>query len=157
MALLKTMGCIGLCALTLGVGMGQVQAADEPANIVKYRKAVMRAIGGHMAALSAVAKGEISFSEKTAGHAHALHEMSKDLTALFPEGTDYETVGDTDVLPEIWTQWADFEAAAQSFEDESAKLAEFAESGDAAGFSAQIAQVGINGCSKCHDGYRYKK
>ena len=32
-------------------------AADEPSNLIKYRQAIMKAIGGHMGALGAVAKG----------------------------------------------------------------------------------------------------
>lgn len=154
---LKKVGCVGFCLLALGFGVQPASAADDPASLVKYRKAIMKAIGGHMGALAAVAKGEVSFSDEAVGHAHAINEMSKNLLRLFPEGSDYDSVGDTDALPAVWEQWANFEAAAKAFQDESAKMAEAAKSGDAAAFGQQVGALGRNGCGNCHDTFRYKK
>ena len=132
-------------------------AADEPSNLIKYRKAIMQAIGGHMGALGAVAKGEVSFTDESVGHAHAINEMSKNLLRLFPEGSGYEADKKTNALPEVWEQWADFEAAAKALQDESAKMLAVAESGDAAAFGQQVGALGRNGCTNCHDTFRYKE
>lgn len=130
-------------------------AADEPSNLIKYRQAIMKAIGGHMGALGAVAKGEVSFADEVVGHAHAINEMSKNLLRLFPEGSGYEVDKKTNALPAIWERWADFEAAVKALQDESAKMITVAESGDAAAFGQQVGALGRDGCTNCHDTFRY--
>lgn len=144
-------------AIALAFGALPASAADEPSNLIKYRKAVMTAIGGHMASLSAVAKGEVSFTDEAVSHARAINDMSQNLLRLFPVGSGYEADSKTDVLPAVWEQWADFQNAVKLFQDESAKMVAAAESGDAAAFGQQIGALGRNGCSNCHDTYRYKK
>ena len=149
-----TLGCLAIAAV---VATAPASAADEPSNLIKYRKAVMTAIGGHMGALGAMAKGEVSFTDEAALHARAINEMSQNLLRLFPEGSGYEADKKTNALPAVWEQWADFESAAKSLEEESAKLVAVAESGDAAAIGQQVGALGRNGCSKCHDTFRYKE
>ena len=148
---------VALGVLAISLIAQQAVAADDPVSLVKYRKAIMKAIGGHMGALAAVAKGEVSFTDESVGHAHAINEMSKNLLRLFPEGSGYETVKDTNALPEVWTQWANFESAAKAMQDESARMVEAAKSGDAAAFGQQVGALGRNGCANCHDTFRYEK
>lgn len=147
----------GLLAATLGATAAF--AADEPANVIKYRQAFMKANGAHITMIAAVVKGEISWTDELAGHAHAMHEQSKHLLRLFPEGT---AKGDTEVksaaLPVIWEKWSDFEAAAKTFEEESGKLVEVIDGGgDQAAIGAQLGALGKNGCSGCHDTFREKQ
>ena len=145
----------GLLAATLGAA---AFAADEPANIVKYRQAFMKANGAHITMISAVVKGEVSWTDELAGHAHALHEQSQHLLRLFPEGTGKD---DTEVksaaLPVIWERWDEFQQAAQAFEQESAKLVEVAESGDQTAIAQQLGAMGQEGCSNCHETFREKQ
>ena len=133
-------------------------AADEPANVIKYRQALMKANGAHITMIAAVVKGEVSWTDELAGNAHALHEQSKNLLRLFPEGSGK---GDTDVksvaLPVIWEQWSKFEQAANTFEAESAKLVEAVESGDQAAIAQQVGALGKNGCGGCHETFREKQ
>jgi cytochrome c556 len=143
--------------LAIAFGAAPALAADEPSNLIKYRKATMTAIGGHMGALGAMAKGEVSFTDEAVLHARAINEMSQNLLRLFPEGSGYEVDKKTNALPAIWERWADFEAAVKSLQDESAKMAAVAESGDAAAFREQIGALGRDGCSNCHDDFRYKE
>ncbi len=132
-------------------------AADEPANIIKYRQAFMKANGAHITMIAAVVKGEVSWNDELVGHAHAMHEQSKHLLRLFPEGTGKD---DTEVkstaLPAIWEKWSEFEQAAQAFEAESGKLVEVAESGDMAALGAQLGALGKQGCGGCHESFREK-
>lgn len=147
-------------AILLASSLGAAAfAADEPANVIKYRQAFMKANGAHITMIAAVMKGEISWTDELAGHAHAMHEQSKHLLRLFPEGTGK---GDTEVestaLPVIWEKWSDFETAANTFQEESGKLVEVIDGGgDPAAIGAQLGALGKNGCSGCHDTFREKK
>ena len=77
--------------LATGLGAAVAFAADEPANVVKYRKAFMDANGAHITMIAAVVKGEVSLTDEVPAHAQALAEQGKLLSAnlqkLFPEGT----------------------------------------------------------------------
>jgi cytochrome c556 len=145
----------GLLVTTAGAA---AFAADEPANIIKYRQALMKANSAHITMIAAVVKGEVSWTDELAGNAHSLHEQSKNLLRLFPEGSGK---GDTDVesvaLPVIWEKWGQFEAAATAFETESAKLVEAVESGDQAAIARQLGVVGKQGCGNCHETFREKQ
>ena len=142
----------GLLAATLGAA---AFAADEPANIVKYRQAFMRANGAHITMVSAMVKDEVSWDDELVGHAHAMHEQSQNLLRLFPEGTGKGDVEvETRALPVIWERWDEFQQAAQAFEQESAKLVEAAESGDHAAVAQQLAALGKQGCGTCHETFR---
>ena len=148
-----------LLAATLGA---VAYAADEPVNIVKYRKAFMDANGAHISMIAAVVKGEVSFTGDVATNARALAEQGKLLTAnleqLFPEGTAKgETAEKSAALPTIWERWDEFQQAAQAFEQESAKLVEAAESGDQMAFAQQLGALGKQGCGNCHETFREKQ
>ena len=145
----------GLLAAALGTA---AFAADEPANIIKYRQAYMQANGAHITMIAAMVKDEVSWDDELVGHAHALHEQSQNLLRLFPENTGK---GDTEVksvaLPVIWERWDEFQQAAEAFEQESAKLVEVAESGDSAAIAQQLGALGKQGCGNCHETFREKE
>jgi cytochrome c556 len=145
----------GLLATSLGAA---AFAADEPANIIKYRQAFMKANSAHLTMIAAVVKGEVSWTDELEDHAEALHEQSEYLLRLFPEGSGK---GDTDVqsaaLPVIWEQWSKFEESANTFGAESGKLVEAVESGDQAAIAQQVAALGKNGCGGCHETFREKQ
>lgn len=154
--------CVAAAAGLLATTMGAAAfAADEPVNVVKYRKAFMGANGAHITMIAAVVKGEVSFGD-IATNAQALAEQGKLLTAnleqLFPEGTAKGETGEKSAaLPAIWEKWSEFEQAAQKFEEESAKFAETAAGGDQTAIAQQLAALGKNGCSGCHDDFREEK
>ena len=148
----------GLLATAMGAA---AFAADEPVNIVKYRKAFMDANGAHITMIAAVVKGEVSFTGDIAANAQALAEQGKLLTAnlkqLFPEGTAKgETAEKSAALPAIWEKWAEFEQAAQKFEEESAKFAQVAAGGDMAAIGPALGAFGKQGCGACHETFREK-
>ena len=153
-------GRIAAATLVLATGLGAAVAfaADEPANIIKYRQNYMKANGGHIAMVAAMVKGEVSWTDELPGHAQALHEQSKHLLRLFPESTGK---GDTEVqsaaLPVIWERWSEFEQKAKEFEAESAKLVEVAGGGDMAAIGQQLGALGTKGCGGCHETFREKK
>ena len=144
-------------ATFVGAGMmGAAVAEGSAEGVIKYRKAQMKALGGHMGAIAGIAKGEVTFTEDLAGHAHAINEIAKTLAKSFPEGTGPDA-GDTAALATIWEQPDDFTAAIKALEDESAKLIEVAGGGDPAATGAQVGALGKNGCGTCHETFRKKK
>jgi cytochrome c556 len=154
--------CAAAAAGLLATAMGAAAfAADEPVNVVKYRKAFMDANGAHITMIAAVVKGEVSFGD-IATNAQALAEQGKLLTAnleqLFPEGTAKGETGEKSAaLPVIWERWDEFQQAAESFEQESAKLVEAAEGGDQTAIAQQLAALGKEGCGNCHETFREKQ
>ncbi len=144
----------GALAVVLGLGASIGHAVDEPANLVKYRQATMRAIGGHTAAIGSVVKGETSFTDEVAIHARAINELSQNLLRLFPEGSGEETGEKTRALPVIWDRWHDFETVVTTLQEQSAKLREAAESNDMDAVRREFAVLGKEGCTACHDTFR---
>ena len=132
------------------------QAADEPSELIKYRKATMAAIGAHMGAIAMAVKGDVSFTDEIAVHASAINAMSQNLLRLFPAGTGPEA-GNTEALATIWERPEEFAAAIKALQDESAQLAVVAETGDMAAIGPQTGKLGNEGCGNCHQTFRAKQ
>jgi cytochrome c556 len=151
---------IGTMLVLMTMGSTLAFAADEPANLVKYRQNFMKGNSAHLGMIAALVKGEVSLTDELAPNAAALAEMGKMLSAnlqqLFPEGTDKTAGLETAALPAIWEKWSDFEQVAMRFQEETAKLAEVAEAGDTAAIGQQVGVVGKEGCGACHETFREK-
>jgi cytochrome c556 len=139
------------------LGATVVSAADEPENIVKYRKATMGANAAHMGMIAAALKGEVSWTDEIAVHAHAVNEMSKNLARLFPPGTGKDDGLDSRALVVIWEEPDDFAAQIATFQETTAALAEAADGGDMAAIGQALGAVGKDGCGACHETYREKR
>lgn len=88
--------------------------------------------------------------------ARALERWTKVLPTLFPTGTEPgSTSAETHALPVIWTDRAGFEKAAADYQAAADKLATLAQSGDSAGFSAQLNDLS-KACDACHEKYKAK-
>ena len=78
------------------------------------------------------------------------------IPTLFPAGTSTDELGDkTHALPAIWQQMDSFKADAANLGTQAGKLAEAAQGGDMAAFSAQFAAMG-KACGTCHTDFRAK-
>lgn len=145
--------------LTLGAVMGAVMiaaplaaaSADEAA--IKYRKASMRILGGHMGSMAAIAKKQVPHAAHFSVHAKGLAETAALMGDLFPEGSGD---GETEALPAIWSDPEGFKKAVDMMRDSSAKLAEATASGDQDAVMAAFGAVGKS-CKGCHDNFRKKK
>lgn len=126
--------------------------AEEPEDYIKYRQAMMKAIGGHMGASTQIVRGKVSPAGHLAMHADALAELTQQLTQLFPEGSDF---GETKAKVEIWENWAKFEEAANNTQRTTAAFAAAVASGDADGIAAAHKDVG-KACKGCHEDFRQK-
>ncbi|MEQ1508053.1 MAG: cytochrome c [Myxococcota bacterium] len=143
-----------LLALTLLLAPAALSAPPTPAASVKYRHAVMEALGGHMAATAMIVKGESDRSQDLVMHATALHDLSTSIASLFPDGTGPGAPGiETDAKAEIWTKKTEFAAAAKKLETESAKLLEAAKKNDPVSLKAALGATG-GACGDCHDAFK---
>ena len=88
-------------AVAFGVLAGAVAyAADDPKQVVKYRKSVMKAQLAHFQAIKAIVRGKVGFTGQLANHAMALELTGRGLTDLFPAGTGPDKMK-TRAKPEI--------------------------------------------------------
>lgn len=136
-------------ALCLIGAVATASAQDEGAN----RESAMKKIGGSMAAMAAIAKGEKPYDAETVkASLTTISESIKAFPGYFPAGSEQAS---DESSPKIWEDKAGFEAAA-------AKLA-----GDADALLAQLPadQAAVGGalgtlgqdCAACHQTYRLKK
>ena len=85
----------------MGAAAPGVMAADEPANVAKYRAGMMKTMSGHMGAIGAVLKGEVSFGGHVQRHANAIRDIAARAGDLLPEGSG---TPERRAKPEIWQQ-----------------------------------------------------
>lgn len=144
-------GCVLLAgAVTLfSTAAGPAAHADSSAD-VKYRQAVMKALGNHMGSIAAIAKGEVGHAGHMAGHVAAIDALASMTGDVFPEGSGGDA---TRAKDEIWRDTAGFEAAVAAFRVAAAKLLEAAEAGDAGAVGAALGGVGRT-CGGCHKAFR---
>jgi cytochrome c556 len=147
---------IGVLAVGLALGIAAQAMADTPENLVKYRKSVMKAIGGHMGSIAAVVKGEVGFTGHVAGHARGIKDMSLIVPDIFPANSGPMDVADTGALAEIWEQPEKFKQVVSDFQDAAAKFAAVAEGGDMNAIGDGLGALGKT-CGGCHKPFRKKQ
>jgi cytochrome c556 len=119
---------------------------------VKYRQGVMQVQGFHLGRITGMANGRIPFDAKLAAQdAQVVATVSKLPFLAFGDGTD--KVAGSRAKPEIWTERAKFEAAAQKYQDEAVKLNAAAQTGNLDAIKAAVGAVGQS-CKACHDAYQ---
>lgn len=86
--------------------------------------------------------------------AASLAKWAKALPGMFPPGTGAgETPAETQALPIIWRDRANFDRAAAFYAAATAKLAALAAANDTAGFTKQLEEVN-QACGACHARYK---
>lgn len=142
---------LALIATLLITGTAQVQA-EEAENYIKYRQAMMKAIGGHTGAISQIMRGKVAPEGDLLMHSLALAALNRNLTRLFPEGSDF---GETKAKEAVWSDWAKFEQAAAEAKQATADLAAKAAGGDRRQIANAWKAVGKS-CKGCHKEFREK-
>lgn len=125
-------------------------SAAEPENVIKYRKNVMKAIGGHTSAAAAIVQGKVDYKAHLAEHARALQALAKDIPALFPKDSDF---GDTNAKDEVWSKRAEFEKAASNAKTKVEAFAKAVKGGKQDAIVASFKDMG-EGCKGCHKDFR---
>lgn len=143
----------GIAVASLGLTLvliTRAQAQDDEAFIL-YRQKVMASNGAHSGAIGDILKNKLAYqSLHIVNHAKAINLNS----ALIEEAFKKEvTDGKTDAKPDIWKDRDKFVAAAKALGEESAKLAEVAQSGNMEAIDAQVKKLSES-CTGCHRSFR---
>lgn len=137
--------------VTLAAGSVTLMAQSAPAEVVKAREDLMKSLWrGYYRDMSQAAKGEGDFQAVAVKATQATEQLKKFVT-LFPQGSGRDAVPTTRAKPEIWTQRAEFEAAANTLAKETAAFGDAAKSGNVEAMKAQWAKV-AEACGACHGG-----
>ncbi|MFN4087501.1 MAG: c-type cytochrome [Alphaproteobacteria bacterium] len=143
--------------LAIGVGAAATATAQDGAEAVKSRQALMKEIGANMKGVGDVVKGAsgetLDDLKRRAGEISA---AAGKIPAAFDAEvhTDNAPAGvETTAMPAIWTDRAKFEEAAKALEAAAATLAGAA---DMDGARAAFPDVGRS-CGACHNAFRQKK
>lgn len=143
----------GAIVLAGAIGVAALAFADD-ADVIKGRRALMKANGEGAKVIGAMLKGESPFDAAAAGNAlkgsvAAAHGFGADFAKNFTDGSK---TGDTKASPDIWANKDDFTKKAMTFEtDAAAALAAVATGGDA--FNAAAGKM-FGNCKGCHEKYK---
>jgi len=125
-------------------------SAATPDEIITMRQANQKRVGELNDGIKkALASGATAASQLEA--TKDLDDRTHLIKGYFPVGT--ETGHDTKARPEIWTNRAGFDAAADAYVEAYDKLLVLAQAGDTAGFTAQFATASGT-CGACHRNFR---
>ena len=153
LALAIGMGAIGMG----GTAYPQTVAAGRAVSLPSDTIIAARQAGYDLQAGVAVAMKTVI---EAGGDVKGLEDGAKGMSAwghviptLFPDGT--QTGHNTKARPEIWSDRAGFEKAAEKLWTEADKLAVLAAANDKAGFAAQYTTT-TQACGACHRAYRVR-
>ena len=138
-------------ALLLGIMGGKLAAQSQAAELVKQRKKEMSELSRAFEPLLQVVRGQSDDFDAAIASAETMNVNAQKIIENFPAGTGRDAFPESRAKPEVWTQRAEFEAAAQKLFDESKKLVEAAKSRDLEKFQVQFRAYG-EACGACHDG-----
>jgi cytochrome c556 len=126
----------------------------KPEYAIKYRKSVMFLIAQHFKRMGAMVKEKVPYNQEVFARNAMLVETLSRLPweAVMAPGTD---TGDTTLKSSAFVQQAEFKEVSQTFETQTTKLVNAAQSGDFSAIKAQFGEVGKS-CKACHSQFRTK-
>ncbi|MFI4976408.1 MAG: c-type cytochrome [Caulobacterales bacterium] len=142
-------------AISLAATAG-VAAGLSGADALKDRQTHMKGMGAAAKALVDQVKSDNPDMGVIKDAAGKLNAGAQALPNWFPGGSGPETGLKTAALPVIWTDQADFAAAAKNLAAETAKLNTVAQAGDLPAVKADTMAVG-GACGACHKKFRAKE
>jgi cytochrome c556 len=139
-----------LVAAAVLAGVTGALAQSDP---IAERQQLMKDMSQAAKAPGAIMKGEAPFDlAKVQASLATFANVAKKAPTLFPDNS--KTGHDTEALPKIWTDKADFNAKWEKFGKDAASAQ--ASITDEATFKANFPGVAKN-CGACHETYRAKK
>ena len=142
---------LALCATTVLLATAAT-AETKVTDTVKYRKAVMESLAGHVEALSLMAFNKVEPTEFYQSHAEALANGTAEIKNLFPAGSGQDAA-ETHALAAIWESPDDFSTKAAESADAFAALRDAIAGGDNKAIVGAFAAAGKS-CKGCHEKYR---
>ena len=134
--------------LVTAVGLGAALADGDP---IKQRRDLMKANGDATKAVVGIMKGAPFDLAAVKAALKSYADAAAKAPALFP---DSSKTGDTNALPAIWENKADFDARFTKFASDVAAASTAIV--DEASFKATMPGV-LKNCGGCHEQYRAKK
>lgn len=122
--------------------------ADAEAEI-KYRQGVFKAVGGQMASMGAILKGQVQM-DKFVVHASGMAALADVVPEIFPASSGD---GKTEALPAIWENPDDFQTKVDEFVIAAKAIGEVGGSGDMSLIGPAMNRLGGT-CKGCHDDYK---
>ncbi len=145
--LLATMAAVGVLAALPAAAQFQ-----KPEDAVKYRKSAFTVMGAHFGRIGAMVNGRAPYdAAAAASNAEVVAFVSKLPYAGFVDGTSGTEKGSPKA--NVWTERAKFDDAAKKMQDEVAKLAVVAKSGNPDQLKTAFGAA-ANSCKSCHDDFR---
>lgn len=140
-------------AVVVAAGSATIVLVAEPAgahDAITLRRKIMKAVGSATKEATEMAKGQRTFDAKKAASQMSLVARSWDEVAmLFPPGS--HTGARTRAAPEVWTNFADFEAQGSRMAAAATKAGAAATEGPEA-FAKAFEPVAAS-CRECHKTY----
>jgi cytochrome c556 len=152
MRILKAVTAFAVGA-ALAVSAGMALAQQKPADAIKARQEAMKALGGDSKIINDALKTEAPDKAAVAEAFHRIADKGKHVTMLFPKGSGPETGMKTRAKPEIWTDSANFKAAADSFVAVTVDLAKVSASSSVDDLKADAKKMN-DACGGCHKPFR---
>lgn len=138
-----------------GVALAGLTALAGAQNLdaIKARKELFKEMGAATKPVGAMLKKEAPFDLEAVKKALTVYSANmKKQAALFP--ADSKTGGDTEALPKIWEDKANFEAGLAKLDKDAAVALAAITNEDT--FRANMGGV-LRNCQSCHETYRVKK
>lgn len=140
-----------------GTGAAAVQAQDagNPKDLVEYRQAVMRSLGGHAGSIARIVKGQVDVDHLQA-HAEAIAATAPAVSDIWWDNSTYDDYEKTDALPAIWENPDDFQSKIEDFQTAAEEFVAAVETGERSQILQGFQALGKS-CGDCHDDYRYEE
>jgi cytochrome c556 len=140
-----------------GAAGGGAAAAEDDSpegQAFQFRVGLMHAVAWKVGKLRAMAQGDIPVDEAAAVK-HARDTAS--IAAMMPEGfIPNSAVKGSAALPEIWTNFSDFQQKAKDLENAATALADAAQANGFESAKGMVQPVGQS-CGGCHRPYRRRE
>lgn len=141
---------LAVAVLTPTLAQAQFAKADDA---VEYRQSALFLMGNHFGRIGAVVKGDAPFNkDDVAKNAELVATLSKLPWPAFEGG---QTNGKSKAKPEVFSDKAKFQQAAEKMETAVAKLNTVAKGGDLASIKTAFGDAAQT-CKSCHDNFRAK-
>jgi cytochrome c556 len=150
---LTLMSACGQGQAPAGGGASAVDPESPEGRAFLYRQSIMRVAAYKSATIGAMARGEVPVDE--AAFAKAVNDLAA-VAGMMAEGFMPQGAPEgSRALPEIWTNWADFETKADALVTAAQGLADATRTG---GFAAgsPLVQSTAGNCGGCHRTYRMR-
>jgi len=126
----------------------------NPEMLIKYRQDFMTAVKGHNNSIKAIVNGAVPHDNHMNMHLSSLENLFKEISSLFPEGSDF---GDTNAKDAVWEKPEKFKKAISDAQQALATFKQVAAQGDKAQTKAAFKKYGRSSCGGCHKSFKKKQ